>query len=462
MEGGRPATGTTTKRRSPSALRRHIAARSSRASASGAVSASVSRVDATPHRLAGQGPYVEPVVSERIPGPVPSLSVVSRNDDENDLEHLLASPARMRSHVLHRLQAQGFVLKGAQIAPPDSGDKSGLRRLHSSAVAHRVARARGGLESREERLLRRMARGADLDPRAVRPRLVEVQRGSEEELLFRWATLHWSIPVSSGYGRRLRYVVVDEGHDDALMGVFGLADPVYSLGVRDRWIGWDSAQRRRSLHRVMDAFVLGSVPPYSALLGGKFVAIALTSDEVRRRFDSKYTARTSRISGDARVGGLALVTTSSALGRSSVYNRLRIQGRPVATSVGFTAGYGEFHFSDGLYDVVTEYARRHCVPTAKRSEWGSGFRNRREVVKKALQHMGLPADPLLRHGVRREVFVFPLGTGARRALSEDAPLESYALSVDDAWTEFRERWFLPRSNRRHDWRTWEPESWRLW
>ena len=60
----------------------------------------------------------------------------------------------------------------------------------------------------ESKLLSRFASGKEVQPGKIKPRLVEVKRHSQDELLFRYACLHWSIPVSSGYGRRLRFLVM--------------------------------------------------------------------------------------------------------------------------------------------------------------------------------------------------------------------------------------------------------------
>jgi len=54
-----------------------------------------------------------------------------------------------------------------------------------------------------------------------------------------------------------------------LIGLFGLGDPVYAIKARDEWIGWDSNAKAARLYHVMDAYVLGAVPPYSRLLGGE-------------------------------------------------------------------------------------------------------------------------------------------------------------------------------------------------
>ena len=80
----------------------------------------------------------------------------------------------------------------------------------------------------------------------------------------------------------------------------------------------------------MDAFVLGAVPPYNALCGGKLIALLATSIEVRNAFSERYQDHVTLISQRRVDARLALVTTSSALGRSSVYNRLVWPDRALA------------------------------------------------------------------------------------------------------------------------------------
>jgi hypothetical protein len=113
--------------------------------------------------------------------------------------------------------------------------------------------------------------------------LKEVLPDTEDELLFRYARLHGSIPISAGYGRRLRFLVFDE-RNGKLIGLFGLGDPVFALGPRDAWVGWDAPAKRERLRHVVDAFVLGAVAPYARLLCSKLVALLITSNEVREGF----------------------------------------------------------------------------------------------------------------------------------------------------------------------------------
>jgi len=186
-----------------------------------------------------------------------------------------------------------------------------------------------------------------------------------------------------------------------------------------QWIGWTKEDRRKRLVHVMDAFVLGAVPPYNQLLVGKLIAMLVASNEVREAYRRKYYDKRSLISGEKQDGQLALITTTSALGKSSVYNRIKYNDgdddRVLYHSVGYTAGSGEFHFSNELYSEIASFAREHCEPTAKREEWGQGFRNRREVIRKVLAAVGL-SPKLAYHHVKREVFVVPLASNAEKFL----------------------------------------------
>lgn len=373
------------------------------------------------------------------------------NMDEQELKEL----------IIQSLRDQGFVVEGDRLLPPHDLTKDAIRSLHSQAALHKIERSKEGLARHEPRLLKRIATGQDLDIDRIHPVLVEVQPDTEDELLFRYVGLHWSVPVSSGYGRRLRFLVMDS-NNEKLIGICGLGDPVFSLAPRDKWVGWTKADRTERLHHVMSAFVLGAVPPYSFLLCGKLVALLAASVEVRDAFRKKYGGRLSLIRQRSLAGELALVTTTSALGRSSLYNRLHHEGRRVYQRVGFTQGSGEFHFSNGLYAALSKFAEVECDPTAKHDRWGTGFRSRREIVRKSLVKAGLSPDWLY-HGIKREIFVAPLASNAQRFLrGEDARPEWFASTGEDIFRWFRERWLLPRSQRDESYKVWDPDNWVLW
>lgn len=367
----------------------------------------------------------------------------------------------LKRTILRSLRNQGFRMRSGRLVLPATRDKEHLRQLHQEAVQHHVERSRPGLQRLEEHLLSYIAAGCEVKPEQIWPRLVEIQPDSAEELLFRYARLHWSIPVSAGYGRRLRFAVYDESNGK-LIGIFGLGDPVYSLGPRDHWIGWGRKVKRERLQCVMDLFVLGAVPPYSHLLCGKLIALLATSREVQHVFRCKYAGQKTFIRRMPLDGRLALLTTTSALGKSSLYNRLRYGDKQVFESVGFTRGSGEFQFSNGFYEDMRRFALKHCDATAKHTRWGEGFRNRRELVRKVLPLLGLSRD-LVYHGVQREIFVASLASNTKAFLrTEHQRLRSYGRTVEDLFTWFRERWLLPRATRDERYRHFDPGSYRLW
>jgi hypothetical protein len=401
----------------------------------------------------------ETLAEEHVPPPVASFSVHGGDPD--------AYREQLRSRVLEHLRTQGFALtdSGVLAAVPD--DKDALRRLHEHAVAEQRMAAAKGLWRSEDEFLGRLADPQRLKVHKIRPRLMLIEnRRSADSLLWRWASLHWSVPVSAGYGRRLRFLVLDAAHRDALIGVIGLGDPVFALGCRDAWIGWSRANRQERLACILDAYVLGAVPPYSGLLGGKLVALLATSKSVRDVFARRYGHRRTLISQRDPKAKLALVTTSSALGRSSIYNRVTWPDKRLAWEpVGFTAGTGDFHLSGSLYRELVDYVSS-TVPegyTHRHERWpGEGFRNRREVLQRALEALDLPSRQLRVHGIQRQVFVAPLARNAKEFLcGADKRLDWQCLAPRELALYWRERWAVSRVER-EGLPEFDPESWRLW
>jgi hypothetical protein len=350
-----------------------------------------------------------------------------------------------RHSLIDMLLRQGFTLSDSQLVPPDQADKANIRQLYAHLRQERLQEAKPWLLSVERKLLSYFADGTEVKPEEIRPRLQPVDTQWKADL-FRYASLTWSIPVSAGYGRRMRFLVFDESNGK-LIGLFALGDPVYNLRARDQWVGWGVQEKNERLYHVMDAYVLGGVPPYSYLLGGKLVAMLTTSDEVREEFRGRYAGRASIIRGATRQPHLVLITTTSALGRSSIYNRISFEGQKAFISLGFTAGWGHFHFPDGTFERVKAYLREIGDPVIERYKYGGGPNWRFRVMKRCLAQLGLSPD-LLKHGVKREVFVAPLAENAREFLRGEAsePLY-YSMSVERIFDYFRERWLLPRAVR---------------
>lgn len=346
--------------------------------------------------------------------------------------------------------------------PGASLGKTQIRSLHRNQRLLRFASLNGSIHDRISVLDDSLASPGEVRVDRIEPRLIPVS-SAQERLLFTTATLTWSVPVSAGFGRRMRFLVRDE-QNGKLVGIIGLTDPVFNLRPRDRWIGWCSEDRKKRLVHVMDAFVLGSLPPYSLILGGKLVALLATSREVCAQFRRRYAGTEGLISGQQKDARLVLLTTTSALGRSSVYNRLSIPGSvkyitdAERDSVGswFTQGYGHFHINECLFRRMVRFLADCGHRYAEGYRFGQGPNWRIRVIRQTCVELGLKPDALLQHGVRRQVFVVPLAGNARAFLRGNCARPRYHnMKVAEITAFWRERWAEPRSQRCPSWLEWD-------
>ena len=103
---------------------------------------------------------------------------------------------------------------------PRYADKDLIRQAHSSQRVAATKRLRRALTSRQiSRLLLYFATGNEISPERIDPQLVPIVSESENGRLFRLATALWSIPVSVGFGRRMRFLVFDR-NNGKLIGLF--------------------------------------------------------------------------------------------------------------------------------------------------------------------------------------------------------------------------------------------------
>jgi hypothetical protein len=258
----------------------------------------------------------------------------------------------------------------------------------------------------------------------------------------------------------LRYLVWDD-YNDKLIGLIAIGDPVFNLKVRDDFIGWNVRERTARLVNVMDAYVLGALPPYNQLLAGKLVASLIRTRDIYDDFESIYGGTTGIISGKEKRARLLAVTTSSSMGRSSVYNRLKLDGTLYLRSLGYTQGWGHFHIPDSLFAELRDYLRSIGHHYADRHRFGQGPNWRMRTTRAALQALGFD-DGLLRHGIKREVFISLLAENSGEILHTGLakPDLTALLPASDVAAQAVERWILPRSERRNDYLSWQREA--LW
>lgn len=366
--------------------------------------------------------------------------------------------AALKRHLRRHLKALGFCKsEDGALTPPGTG-KDVIRTIHGPQRDARIAENAAFAEARYPKLINYFASGADVDAAKISPVLQRISSDTWEGDLFRLASLTWSVPVSNGFGRRLRYLVWDE-HNHKLMGIIAIGDPVFNLSVRDRLIDWDVAARGERLVNLMDAYVLGALPPYNALLGGKLVACLIRSRDIYDDFAKRYGKTTGIISQQEKKARLLAVTTSSSMGRSSVYNRLKLGGVEYFKPIGYTGGWGHFHIPDSLFDDLRDYVREIGHAYADLHQFGDGPNWRMRTTRVALKALGFNED-MLRHGIEREVFICQLADNAFKILQsgKGRPDLSSLLSAQEVAHLATERWMLPRSERMPEYRQWRRED----
>jgi len=355
--------------------------------------------------------------------------------------------------VLEKLTMLGFEWQGGELSLPNKYTKAFLRKLHEPARQAELEKRQKWLTKNLSRYLDFFADGKEIKPERVKPALIEVTEKWQHEL-FRIARLTWSLPYSKGFGRRLRFLIFDKSNGK-LIGILALQSPPLNFPARDRLFKYPQNRKVELVNQTMDIHTLGAVPPYNRLLGGKLVAMAAVSNEVREAYQRKYQGRATEIEGRVLPSHLVALTTTSAFGRSSLYNRLYYKGESLAISLGYTEGYGSFHLAP-LYELFKKYLEAHGVST--RGGFGTGPRIKWQSIVRALKRLGLPAE-LLKHGVQREAFLFPLIRNLKDYMEGRAhEPEYFDRPFSDLAAYWRERWLLGRAERVDGWQKWKREE----
>lgn len=382
-----------------------------------------------------------------------------------DFDFASDTPEKLRCDLLAHFSALGLgnltaaVGKNGVVRPAQHElDKDGIRMAHEAQRAYYLAHEAKMSGKRWSKLIGRFADGEEIDPARIRPVLVPVSSGDNfDNELFRFATTLWSVPVSRGFGRRMRYLVMDE-HHGKLIGIFALGDPVFNLRARDQHLGWGHVERGQRLVNIMDGYIIGSVPPYSAILGGKLVTSLLGAQEIIDEFKRRYGQTTGIISEEEKGARLTLITLTSALGRSSVYNRLHLKDQASGqtlvklNSLGMTDGYGHFHLSEQLFSRLRYLLLTLDHPYANKHQFGDGPNWRMRTIRVGLQALGLSPN-LVRHGIQREVFAMPLVKNYKHVLKDGTRIWGSARpSASDIGAAALERWVLPRAATRPEYK----------
>ena len=89
-----------------------------------------------------------------------------------------------------------------------SYSKEDLRQKHAANRLEILKRDHAWIAQRADKLLGWFACGPEVVPAEISPCLVPVETREQQDL-FRLARYAWSLPYSKGYGRRLKFLIID-------------------------------------------------------------------------------------------------------------------------------------------------------------------------------------------------------------------------------------------------------------
>ena len=328
----------------------------------------------------------------------------------------------------------------------ETGDKELVRSLHIQAKNCDESVSYADLALYLKRLRSYFPSPARINPEYIWPEIVPVHPRTREERLFKVVRGYWSMPYSKGYGRRLRFLVIDKYHD-AVIGIIGLQSPSADLACRDDYLGVSKERKLSVVNNTLDAYTIGATPTYAPLLAGKLVAGFLHSPVIRQEYWRTYGNRRTTQLNQRIPQPLLAITTASAFGRSSIYNRLRDEHRILARPLGYTKGFGTLHLEE-LYPRMVEWLKSsgQHVPAG----FGNGPKVRWQNIMRTLMGLGITRDHL-EHGLRREVFIFELVRNLLDVCRTGATPDTIGFD-DTVWADYwKRRWCLPRVARNPGW-----------
>ncbi|HOM39376.1 MAG TPA: DUF4338 domain-containing protein [Bacteroidales bacterium] len=357
----------------------------------------------------------------------------------------------LKNRLIDALKAQGFKINPH--VQPTTQNKFTYRYLQQTSRLEQISFHKKFLKANAKKVKEFLLNINNFNPHNIDLELREVKPDSIEELIFKWWNLvWWSVPYQRAYGRQMRFVLWDIGHN-APFGFIGLQSPVLKMAVRDNYLNIPKDELDLWVNKSMQAQRLGALPPYNYLIGGKMTALAMTSNELRKCYREKYKNYKTEIQGRIIEPELLFITTTSAFGKSSIYNRLKYKNQPVAKSLGYTKGAGSFHIPENLYKEIREFLKDNGVNVS--TTFGNGPSRKIKLLYTAFRLLKVPDYSY--HNLKREFFLFPLASNLQDIIQKKETPIYYNRPLKDLVDFWKERWCLPRAERKEEWKRYKGE-----
>lgn len=332
--------------------------------------------------------------------------------------------------------------KNIEVSPPKTYDKETIKQAMAVKREEAINANKKWIDKNIELARKNLANGFDVIESKIDP-IIEVCKTKDQHSLFKILRYYWSSPYSDYVGRRIKFLIRDRAlPNKPIIGIAALGSPIIHIPERDEFIGWDKNTRTKNLVYTMDAFIVGALPPYNYLLGGKLISFLLASNEVRKIYREKYKDRLTII--NKRVANsLVGIFTTSLYGKSSQYNRLKFRDNLLYQEIGHTKGYGTLHLSDETIHEMLKFLKSKNIEINHR--FGDGPSWVMRVIRTAGNLLGFNSDFLLKHSFKRNIYFVPLAKNFREVLNNKAKRPKYYNYTKKELVEYwRERWLKNR------------------
>jgi len=328
--------------------------------------------------------------------------------------------------------------------PPAFYDRETIRNAMSFKREECILKNKEWIDSHYEIAQNNLADGYEAWNSGIIPSL-EVCETKEQFDLFRIYRYYWSSPYSDYVGRRIKFLVRNIAlPKKPVIGIIALGSSIIHIPERDIFIGWNKETRTKNIIYTMDTYVLGALPPYNYLLGGKLLSYLIASKEIREIYRNKYKDQITNIS-NRKATDLACIFTTSLYGKSSQYNRIKYKNILLYKLIGYTKGYGTLHLTDETFNAMYDLLKENNILIS--NKFGEGPSWRMRVIRSAADILGFDSDFLLQHSFKRAIYLTPLAKNYLEFLNgKSDKLDYYDFSLSELTEYWYNRWHLKRRN----------------
>ena len=273
--------------------------------------------------------------------------------------------------------------------------------------------------------------------------IIEIVDNTNQTSVENWTLLRRLIHTMeyvANPGRNIKIIAKDK-NTGKVLGMMSLGSDVTSIGARDTFIGWtkDNKFKDGKLRCTsIGTSIVATQPLGYNFLGGKLVAMLLTSDELRTHWKKTY--------GDELIG----LTTTSLYGIHSMYN-----GIPLWKTLGESTGRVSIKPDDSVYKPWLEWMKEEKaddykkIMTPKKGVNGPPTGVKQQILSYIFRELGIrKAD--YDHGYKRGIYFssfYENGRDFLRGEIDDSDLKMRKQFVEGY--DYINRWWKRKAIRRY-------------